>query len=111
MFFDLSSQNSAMINKILSKQTCVIFYYWNLCGYCQQIKPLWNKIVQKYMNKNNIVIINVEIDNIGLLKAKYRKNINGVPTIIKCNNGKPIYEFKGKRTFKELDDFVKQKIV
>lgn len=109
MFFDLSSENSIYINTILDQKTCVIFYYWNLCGHCQQMKPIWDKVVKKCMKKRNIIIINVEVDTLNLLKAKYRKNINGVPTIIKYDKGKRKEEFNGNRIFKELYDFVNKK--
>lgn len=111
MYFDLSSENSKYVNTILDQNTCVIFYYWNLCGYCQQMKPIWDKVVKKCMKKKNITIINVEVDKLNLLKAKCRKNINGVPTIIKYNKGKRIEEFKGRRVFEELNAFVNKKII
>lgn len=111
MFFDLSPENSKQINSLLEKQTCVIFYYWNMCGHCHHVKPIWNEIVKKCMKKKNIAIINVEISNLKLLKAKCRKNINGVPTFIKYANGKKVDEFRGNRIFEELYAFVNKKII
>jgi len=107
MLLELSSQNSDNINNILKTKLCIVFYYWTHCGFCQEIKPVWNKIAKKYANKSNIYIINVEVDNLELLRAKYKKNISGFPTIMKYSNGKRLEEFKGKRIFKDIDDFVK----
>jgi len=110
MLYNLSSQNSKEINNMLKTQTCVVFYYWNYCGYCQQIKPIWDKVTKKYAKSTSIHIINVEVDHLELLRAKYKKNISGVPTIIKYSKSKRIQEFTGRRIFKDLDDFVKEKI-
>lgn len=107
MFYILSSDNASEVNKILAKQPSIIFYYWNLCGYCQKMMPVWRRICKKYF-KHNINIINVEMDQMPLLKAKYKKNISGVPAIIKYVNGKRAEEFNDSRTFKKLDEFIQK---
>jgi thiol-disulfide isomerase/thioredoxin len=107
MLFILSSENASQVNKILSKQHSIVFYYWSSCGYCRKIMPMWKRICIKYL-KSKINIINVEMDQMPLLKAKYKKNISGVPTIIKYVNGKREEEFNDARTFKKLDGFVRK---
>jgi thiol-disulfide isomerase/thioredoxin len=107
MLYILSSENASHINKILAKEPCVVFYYWSLCGYCQKIMPMWKRICKKYMH-SKINIINVEVDQMQFLKAKYKKNISGVPSIIKYVRGKREEEFHDARTFQKLDEFVKK---
>lgn len=107
MLYILSSENASHVNNILAKQPCVVFYYWSFCGYCQKIMPVWKRICKKYL-KNKINIINVEVDKLHLLKAKYKKNISGVPMIVKYINGKRQEEFNDARTFQKLDEFVKK---
>jgi len=107
MFFVLSEGNKKDINDIIGKHKCVCLYHWNMCGYCQALMPTWNRLCKKYMNDKNVIIINIELNEKPLLKANYRKDINGFPTIIKYDKGKRIDEFNNKREFKELNDFVK----
>ena len=105
MFYILSSENASQVNSILGKEPCVVFYYWNMCGYCKQIIPVWNKVCKKHL-KSKVNIINVEMDQMPLLKPKYKKNISGVPTIIRYIKGKRMEEFNGDRMYKQLNDFV-----
>jgi thioredoxin-like negative regulator of GroEL len=63
------------------------------------------------MKFRDIVIVNVEVDQMPLLKAKYKKNISGFPTILKYQNGKKIQEFSGDRKPKQLHSFIKTKII
>ena len=111
MFFILSNENSSIANKLLCKEYVIILYHWENCGYCQMLMPLWNKLCKKYNKYKDICIINVEVAQMPLLRAKYRKNIAGFPTIIKYQNGKRIQEFNGERTNKQLDTFIKTKII
>lgn len=106
MFFTLSQENKADINHIISKYNCICLYYWSGCGYCQMMLPTWHKLCKKYAKNQDIIIINIEIERKPLLKAKYRKNIDGYPTIIKYKNGKRIEEFNNKREYKELKKFI-----
>jgi hypothetical protein len=41
------------------------------------------------------------------LPVKFKKGINGFPTIVKYKNGKKIGEYSDERVFKNLDKFVK----
>lgn len=109
MFFILSNENKDLINNILSENHCICLYHWNLCGYCQMLMPTWDRLCKKYSGKKNVIIINIEQANLPLLKTKYKKNINGYPTIIKYNKGKRIEEFADKRQYKQLDEFITKK--
>jgi thiol-disulfide isomerase/thioredoxin len=78
-----------------------------MCGYCIQLKPTWHKLCNSIKNNNKITIINVESNNIKYLRAKYKKNIMGYPTIVKFSKGKKIEEYSGNRIYNDMKKFVK----
>ena len=49
----------------------------------------------------------MEVSQIKNLNAKYKKGVNGFPTISKYKNGKKIGEYSGERTLKDINKFVK----
>lgn len=108
MLHILTKDNYNEINKILCKKTTIVLYHWKLCGHCIQLIPIWNEICKKYSKNENINIINAELDNIYLLKKKYKKNISGFPTIIKYKNGNRVDEFQSDRTVYNLNKFVEK---
>lgn len=108
MFFILSKDNKTAINDIISKHKCVCLYHWNECGHCKMLMPTWKKICKKYQNDKNVLIINIEVENLPLLKSKYKKNIQGFPTIIKYDGGKALEEYMNERTFAKLSTFIQK---
>lgn len=108
MFYNLNIYNKKDINKIiLTQDNVVILYYSNTCSYCIQLKPIWNKLCNGIKNNNSVIIVNVESNNIKYLRAKYKKNIMGYPTIIKYSTGKKHSEYSGRRELKDMKKFVK----
>ena len=102
MFYNLNFDNKKSINNlILSEDNVTILYYSTMCGYCIQLKPTWHKLCNSIKNNNKITIINVESNNIKYLRAKYKKNIMGYPTIVKFSKGKKIEEYSGNRIISE----------
>lgn len=109
MIYNLSKENKKEVMNIMDNQHCVCLYYWNLCGHCEMLMPIWKKLCKKYMKNTSINIINIELDNMNLLKSKYTLNINGYPTIIKYIKGNRNDEFQSKRDMENLDMFIKKK--
>jgi thiol-disulfide isomerase/thioredoxin len=72
------------------------------------LMPTWNKICKKFKNDKNVLIINIEVDNLPLLKTKYKKHIQGFPTIIKYQDGTPLEEYMHERTFTKLINFIQK---
>jgi len=108
MFYLLTSENKKTICDVLKKSPNItILFYWNMCGHCTALKPTWDKLCNKYKNDNNCSILNVEVSQIKNLNAKYKKNVNGFPTISKYKNGEKIGEYNGERTLKDINKFVK----
>ena len=108
MFYNLNIENKKDINKnILTHDNVVILYYSDMCGYCIQLKPIWNKLCNSIKNNNSVIIVNVEYNNFKYLRAKYKKNIMGFPTIIKYSRYKKHSEYSGRRELKDMKKFVK----
>ena len=106
MFYYLNLHNEKEINdSIIASGNFVILYYSDMCGHCIQLKPTWNKLCDSIKNKKDITIINVEANNFERLPEKYKKNIEGYPTIIKYSRGKKI-EYNGTREFADLKKFI-----
>lgn len=108
MFYRLDINNKHEVNDIIIKgDNVVLLYYSDMCGYCIQLKPIWNKLCNSIKNKKDIVIINIEANEIEHLRAKYRKNIEGYPTIIKYSKRKNKIEYKGSRELADMKKFIK----
>jgi len=106
MFYYLNVDNKKEINdSIIAIGDFVILYYSDMCGHCIQLKPTWNKLCDSIKNKKDITIINVEENNIEYLPEKYKKNIQGYPTIIKYSRGKK-REYEGNRELDDLKKFI-----
>ena len=108
MLYYLNLHNKKEVNdSILARDNFVILYYSDMCGHCIQLKPIWNKLCNSIKNNNSVIIVNVEYNNIKYLRAKYKKNIMGFPTIIKYSRGKKHSEYSGRRELKDMKKFIK----
>lgn len=108
MFYILAYENKKHINDIIKKSPNItILFHWNMCGHCAALKPTWDKVCKKYNNVSNCDILNVEVDQLKFMSEKYKKGVQGFPTIIKYKNGKRIGEYNEERSLKMIDKFVK----
>jgi thiol-disulfide isomerase/thioredoxin len=108
MFYILTTENKKGVSDVLkTSPNMTILYYWDMCGHCTALKPTWDKLCKKYKNTKDCDILNVEQTHINHLPAKYKKGINGFPTIVKYKNGKKIGEYNDERILKNIDKFIK----
>uniref|UniRef100_A0A6C0LK39 Thioredoxin domain-containing protein n=1 Tax=viral metagenome TaxID=1070528 RepID=A0A6C0LK39_9ZZZZ len=108
MFYILTPENKRGVSDVIkASPNITIFYYWNMCGHCTALMPTWNKVCQKYKNKGDCDIVNVEVSHLPHLPLKYKKGVSGFPTIIKYKRGIKVGEFNDERVFHKLDRFVK----
>lgn len=109
MIYNLTNLNKKDINKILiENNNVVVLYHSNTCGYCIELMPLWKRVTNKYVKDNNVIIINAEANCIKYLRAKFKKNIIGYPTIMKYSKGKMISQYDGEKKARELNNFFKK---
>lgn len=106
MLYYLNLHNKKEVNdSIISGNNVVILYYSDMCGYCIQLKPTWDKLCNSIKNKKDIIVVNVEANNFEHLPAKYKKNIDGYPTIIKYSKGKKS-QYEGNREYADMKKFI-----
>ena len=106
MFYYLNLHNKKEVNDVIvSSRNFVILYYSDMCGHCIQLKPTWNKLCNSIKDKKDITVVNVEANNFDHLPEKYKKNIEGYPTIIKYSCGKKI-EYNGNRELADMKKFI-----
>ena len=108
MFYILAYENKKHVNDIIkTSPNITILFHWNMCGHCAALKPTWDKVCKKYHKIANCDVLNVEVAQLNNLGKKYKKGVNGFPTIIKYKHGKKIEEYNKERSFANLSRFVK----
>ena len=82
----------------------ILFVYADWCGHCQAFKPEWNKF-EKICKEGGNTCKAINGDENQELAKKY--NIEGYPTILKCDkDGNKIEEYGGPRSAQGLADFL-----
>ena len=108
MLYILTSENKKDISNLIKKsKNLTILFHWNMCGHCAALKPMWDKVCKKYNNVADCDILNVELSQLNHLCSKYRKGVDGFPTITKYKNGEKIGDYNEERTFKNIIKFIK----
>ena len=76
----------------------LVLFYADWCGHCKKIKPVWDETAEE-INKDDKKMIKVNCGEGTNEEKKIMKeyNIDGYPTIILFNNGKP-EPYSGERT-------------
>ena len=102
-------ENYTNINSNSSDPTIALFSA-SWCGHCKNLIPHWNKFENKYNNKDNILIVNIDSDNNKDLVKKH--SVKGFPTIKFCpqglNNADGTITYEGTRNFPGLVEFLEQ---
>jgi len=87
----------------------LVLFYTTWCGYCQQIKPAWNKLQKAYPNW----VVSVDGDTKGALKNKF--GVRGYPSIYWCPKGlkhpEVAEDYTGERNYNSLLNFLNSKRV
>ena len=85
----------------------IVFFYAPLCGWCEKMKPDWQKFTKKTPIKYGEVSTN---DMMNYHSSPDEPNIVGYPTIRLYNKGKLVKEYDGDRSHKDILKFVKKYI-
>jgi thioredoxin-related protein len=109
MIINLNEENKDNVEFIIKKHNnVIIFYYSNMCYYCNILKPIWRNLCMYAKNTKDVVIINVESNNIKHLNKNYKDGLSGYPTILKYCKGKKNSEYTGERNLPDLKKFVEK---
>jgi thioredoxin-like negative regulator of GroEL len=87
-----------------SAQKKVIFFSMNGCGHCQNFKPTWQQLMNKYSQDNSVELIEVSVDQNPEIVSKYK--IRGFPTILMEIDGKPKQTYQGNRSAEDVTNFI-----
>ena len=90
-----SDKSVKIFNNLAKKGNVMVAFVATWCGHCQNLKPVWKKMV-KIMKKKGVKGV------IALVYSDYRDqivlntNCNGYPTIRLYKDGKIVNDFNGK---------------
>jgi len=88
------------------KKSKFVLYYAPWCKYSRDFLPVWDIFEKNMKGNSKISVHKVNCDESEECK---NKNIPGFPSCILHKDGKDI-QFKGDRTVKGLNDFIKHNI-
>ena len=109
LIFNNQSKNLKNIDKVLSKNSCLIGIFSKSCIHCINMKPEW-KLLKKKLKKTNTNDNLIEIDSEclnNIENEELKKNIQGFPCILLFKNGKLIKNYEGERNHKSMFNFFK----
>lgn len=81
-----------------------LLYYADWCGYCKELKPIWNDLA-KTQEMFSVAKVNCTEGNKELLKLF---EIKGFPTIQVFKNGKYVGDYEGGRSSDEFIAYAKR---
>ena len=95
----------------MAKKMKLTLYHADWCGHCTEFLPAWTKFESTFNGKlnGNLQINNVESKQMPPDASVAGQPIEGFPTVkIEYNNTE--FEYKGKRSYEGLKDFVSQRL-
>tara|TARA_B100000029_G_scaffold503265_1_gene579890 strand:- start:64 stop:1077 length:1014 start_codon:yes stop_codon:yes gene_type:complete len=93
------NQSSNQSNMVL------MLFYSPSCPHCLNFLPLWEQLKELLINSSNLTLTDINCTEHKNLCRRY--NIKGVPTLV-FFNGNENQKYTGKRTHKEIIEFLKQ---
>lgn len=107
-YFCLSKTNKSNISVASTGVPQLIKFTSNMCGECKRVEPVVQKVMTKYQDKIQYLVIPVQVNNKyneGMM-AKY--NITLVPTIIIIDkNQKVVHRIEGYVNETTLDGYLR----
>jgi len=76
-------------------------HYTDWCGYCKQMKPIWEQVKRDLSGPEFSGILMIENDE----QAKPTPGIDGYPTILKMQHGKTV-KYQGRADYDQLRTFI-----
>ena len=94
-----------MYNNKKIKNLTVVFFLAPWCGHCNDLKPVIDSI-QSDLNKTQYNGIMARVYDNDMDKMRYKKKINGFPTISVFNNKGKYEDYNGSREKEDLNSFL-----
>jgi len=88
-----------------TQKTDIYFFKANWCGHCQNFSPTWDALESELGTKYTFNTIDVDDKKNKKILIKYKKYIQGYPTIIK-KVGDNIHLFNGERNVNNVREFI-----
>lgn len=79
----------------------LVLYYWKDCGYCHILAPIWNKAMNKYQDKINVMQVEWDV-----IKTFNKDKVSTFPTIAVFKNGIKVAEMTSQHNERNLDKFI-----
>jgi thiol-disulfide isomerase/thioredoxin len=92
-----------IVKKFCSKSKATVFlFYRNGCGWCEKIKPEWQRFEKMHKGSTDVEIRAINSEENEKMSNEY--GVSGVPHIVKeCNGVRTVYQ--GDRTAESLYKF------
>lgn len=92
--------------KLKSKKCTLILFYAPWCGYCKEVRPIWEQLGMT-INFLDICAVNCEKNKslINKMNIDKKNHVVSFPTIYLYKNGEPKRKFNEQRTLKNLLKF------
>jgi len=89
------------IDKTLTPKYIIKLYYAEWCGHCNNFRPIWEKLKEKYNTQ-------IRFEEMNCTNSKPDLSIiDGYPTIIVLNQNGDFYKkYTGNRDMNTLDEFI-----
>jgi len=91
-------------NQIIPNNIVVCYYYTDTCPYCIMIKGLMKEITDLYKDNKKVILISINRNHMEYLNENMQ--IDLVPTFITYKYGKRIAEFRKKREYENIINFI-----
>ena len=91
----------------LGKEWSLVKFYVPQCGWCAKLAPTF-ALVGSHFDKNKAVQV-AEVDCIENKTLCRRYQIDGYPTLYLFKNGRPIEEYNGQRTVRDITQYIETK--
>lgn len=109
-FFDSNENNMSELNNKMhnckkNKNFSVVFFLAPWCGHCKNLKPVIDSI-QSDLNTTHYNGIMARVYDTDIDKMRYKRKINGFPTISVFNNKGKYEDYTGSREKEDLNSFL-----
>jgi len=94
--------------KISNNEDCLVWFYAEWCGHCQDMKDIWNTFYSEHKDTHNIYkISDLKKDQV---MNHLSENVNGYPTIMAISNGEEKRLFEGDRSVDNFSKFLNDNV-